>query len=405
MDTMDKQDKLKSVLKEVASSAGKEQIESLCQDLIKTVIETALNSELDEHLGYEKHDSSGTNSGNSRNGYYPKMLTSPSGEIEINVPRDRTGEFEPKAVVKGQTRLESFDDKILSCYAKGMSTRDIAETFEEMFGARVSHSVISRVTESVWEKVLAWQNRPLDSCYPIVYLDCIHVKVRQEKRILTKAVYLALAVNKEGQKELLGMWISENEGAKFWLSVLTELKNRGVCDILIACVDGLTGFPDAIASAFPNTSVQLCIVHMVRNSLKYVSYKDRKSLASALKLIYASATLEEAEAELENFKELWGEKYPAIYKSWQQHWANLIAIFEYPPEIRKAIYTTNAIESLNSVIRKAVKNRRVFPYDKSALKCVFLSCDHASKKWTMPIRNWASAFQHFTLMYEGRLMI
>jgi len=399
----DKQEQMKSLVKELASSASKDQLNILCQDLIKTAFESAFNAEMDEHLGYEKHESTGANSGNSRNGYYPKTLTSTLGEIEVQVPRDRAGEFEPQAIPKGQTRLDGFDDQILACYAKGMSTRDISDTFEEMFGAKLSHSVISKVTENVWEKVLTWQNRPLDSCYPILYLDCIHVKIRQDKRILNKAVYVALGVNREGQKELLGLWVSENEGAKFWLSVLTELANRGVSDILIACVDGLTGFPDAINSAFPNTSIQLCIVHMVRNSLKYVSYKDRKAIAADLKRIYASVTLEEAESELVNFEEVWGTKYPAVHKSWAQNWPNLITLFDFPPQIRKAIYTTNAIESLNSVIRKAIKNRRIFPSDKSALKCIYLACEAASKKWTMPIRDWSAAYQHFSLIYEDRL--
>lgn len=401
-----KQSQMKALLEEmVGSLSTKDQIHALTQDLLKTVVETAMNGELDEHLGYEKNAIEGNNTGNSRNGYYSKTLKSSAGEVDIQVPRDRNGEYEPQFIEKGQSRLESFDDQILACYARGMSTRDIAQTFEEMFGAKISPSVISKVTESVWEQVQTWQNRPLDNCYPIVYLDCIQVKVRHDKQVINKAVYAALGVNLEGQKELLGLWISENEGAKFWLSVLTELKNRGLKDILIACVDGLSGFPEAIATAYPKTSIQLCIVHMIRNSLKYVSWKDRKALAASLKQVYTCVTVEEAETELEALKERWSEKYPSVYKSWKTHWVNLITFFDFPPEIRRVIYTTNAIESLNSVIRKAIKNRRLFPSDKSALKTIYLACELASKRWTMPIRNWCSAVQHFEIMFEGRIKL
>lgn len=400
--TETKSDKMKALLKElVGDLSGQEQIEALSRDLLKTVVETALNGELDEHLGYEKNAKA--LKGNSRNGYYPKKLKGSSGEIEISVPRDRNGEYEPCLIEKGQSRLTAFDDQILSCYARGMSTRDIAATFEEMFGARVSHNIISKVTESVQEKVEAWQNRPLDSVYPVVYLDCIQVKIHHDKRVVNKAIYLALGINMEGQKELLGMWVSENEGAKFWLSVLTELNNRGVKDILIACVDGLTGFPDAISAVFPRTTTQLCIVHMIRNSMRFVSWKDRKQLAAALKRVYSSVTAEEARTELEDFKAIWGEKYPTVYKSWDRHWENIIPLFDFPEAIRKAIYTTNAIESLNSVIRKAIKNRKIFPSDRSALKTIFLATDRASKKWTMPIRDWGIAMQFFSITFGDRL--
>lgn len=396
--------KVKALLEElVGELSGQEQIELLTRDLMKTVVETALKGELDEHLGYERNAKS--SSGNSRNGYYPKTIKSSSGAVEVSVPRDRNGEFEPQIISKGQTRLTQFDDQILSCYARGMSTRDIAATFEEMFDAKVSHNVISKVTEAVWEQVELWQNRPLDAVYPIVYLDCLVVKVRQDKRVVNKAIYLALGVNLEGHKELLGMWVSENEGAKFWLSVLTELNNRGVKDILIACVDGLTGFPDAIAAVFPKTTTQLCIVHMIRNSLKYVSWKDRKSLAAALKLVYSSATEDEARQELEQLKAVWGEKYPSVYQSWERNWENVSPLFQFPEAIRKVIYTTNAIESLNSVIRKAIKNRKIFPSDQSALKTIFLATDRAAKKWTMPIRDWGVAMQFFAINFDGRVKI
>lgn len=399
-----KQKQLQALLKEVVGDlSSKDQLKSLSQDLLKTIVETTFNGELEEHLGYEKHHPSGIGTGNSRNGHYSKTIKSAAGNVEVQVPRDRNGLFEPQFIEKGQTRLPQFDDQILACYARGMSTRDIATTFEEMFGATVSHNVISQVTQAVLEQVQLWQNRPLDEVYPIVYLDCIVVKVHQNKRVIKKAIYLALGINLEGQKELLGMWISENEGAKFWLSVLTELKNRGVNDILIACVDGLTGFPDAIEAAFPKTTVQLCIVHMVRNSLKFVSWKDRKALAAALKRVYQSTTAEEAANELEALQADWGDKYPSVYDSWKRHWGNIIPLFEYPEEIRRAIYTTNAIESLNSVIRKAIKNRRIFPSDQSAMKTIYLATQNASKRWTMPIRNWGQAMQHFSIVFGDRI--
>jgi transposase-like protein len=321
----------------------------------------------------------------------------------VSIPRDRTGDFEPQFVEKGSSRITHFDEKILACYARGMSTRDIAETFEEMFGAKISHSVISKVTESVSEQVSAWQNRQLDEVYTILYLDCIQVKVHHEKRVINKAIYLALGVNLEGRKELLGLWLSENEGAKFWLSVLTELNNRGVKDILIACVDGLTGFPEAISAVFPRTTTQLCIVHMIRNSLRYVSWKDRKQLAAALKRIYTSVTAEEARLALEALKADWNNKYPSVYKSWDSRWENVTPLFEFPDSIRKVIYTTNAIESLNSVIRKAIKNRKIFPSDLSALKTVYLATENAAKKWTMPVKDWGLALQFLDLHFDGRL--
>jgi len=284
-----------------------------------------------------------------------------------------------------------------------MSTRDIVAAFEEMYGARVSPALISRVTEAVLEKVIAWQNRPLDELYPIVYLDCIMAKARQDRRVINKAIYIALGVNLDGEKEVLGLWIQENEGAKFWLSVLTELKTRGVKDIFIACVDGLTGFPDAINAVFPQTKVQLCIVHMVRNSLRFVSWKDRKKVAADLRKIYRAVSVEEAEQELDAFADAWDAKYPSISRMWRRHWPNLITLFEYPDEIRKVIYTTNAIESLNSVIRKAIKNRKVFPNDKAAMKVVYLAIEAASKKWTKPIRDWKAALNRFMIEFPERM--
>ncbi len=367
--------------------------------LTKVTVERALNTELDDHLGYDKHEPS-TNS-NSRNGTSSKRTE--DGQFQLETPRDREGSFEPKLVKKSQTRFTSMDDKILFLYAQGMTTREIVKTFKELYGADASPSLISKVTDGVIEQVIEWQSRELDAVYPIVYLDCIVLKIRQDKRVINKAVYLALGVNMEGHKELLGIWLSENEGAKFWLSVLTELQNRGVKDILIACVDGLKGFPDAINAVYPQTQIQLCIVHMVRNSVKYVPWKDYKAVTADLKKIYQANTEESGLQSLKDFTDKWGDRYPQISRSWHQHWENLNTLFNYPPDIRKAIYTTNAIESLNSVIRKATKKRKVFPTDNSALKVVYLAIRQASEKWTMPIRNWKPALNHFMIEFEDRL--
>ena len=370
--------------------------------LKKMAVEAALGAELDEHLGYAKHEARGHGTGNTRNGYSCKTLKGDHGEVEIDTPRDRNGSFEPQLVRKGQTRLTQFDDQILALYAKGMSTRDIVATFKEMYDADVSAALVSKVTDAVLERVLEWQSRPVDELYPIVYLDCIVLKIRRDKRVINKAIYLALGINLEGQKELLGLWLAETEGAKFWLSVLTELQNRGLKDIFIAAVDGLTGFPEAINTVYPQT-IQLCIVHMVRNSLKFVSWKDRKAVAADLKKIYRSLTVEEAEQELAAFAETWDAKYPTISQSWRRHWPNLITLFDYPDDIRKVIYTTNAIESLNSVIRKAIKNRKVFPHDQAAMKVVYLAIHAAAKKWSMPIRNWKAALNRFMIEFSERM--
>lgn len=369
--------------------------------LTKVTVEAALNAELDEHLGYARHEQS--NHSNSRNGYSSKTIRTEDGEVDLDAPRDRESSFEPQLVKKNQTRFTSMDNKILYLYSKGMTTRDIVATFKEMYDADVSPTLISRVTNAVIEQVVEWQARPLDAVYPIVYLDCLVVKVRQDKQVINKAVYLALGVNIEGHKELLGMWISENEGAKFWLNVLTELQNRGVKDILIACVDGLKGFPDAINTVYPETQIQLCIVHMVRNSLKFVPWKDYKAITADLKRIYQSVTEDEALMSLEQFEKRWDSKYPNISRSWRNNWQNVSTLFNYPEDIRKAIYTTNAIESLNSVIRKAIKKRKLFPHDDSAKKVIYLAIEQASKKWTMPIRNWKTALNRFMIEFEDRL--
>ena len=393
---------LEAFAKEAAKGIKTEKdLAEFSQMLTKITVEAALNAELDEHLGYDKHAQS--DSDNSRNGMSRKQLQTEDGTFELQTPRDRDGSFEPQLVAKGQRRFTSMGDKILSLYAKGMTTREIQATFKEMYNADVSPTLISKVTEGVIDEVIEWQSRPLDAVYPIVYLDCIVVKVRQDKQVINKSIFLALGVNLEGHKDLLGMWIAENEGAKFWLNVLTELQNRGVKDILIACVDGLKGFPDAINTVYPNTRIQLCIVHMVRNSVKFVPWKDYKPVTADLKQIYQSVTEEEALKALDAFAERWDGKYPQISKSWRSHWHNLSTLFDYPEDIRKAIYTTNAIESLNSVIRKAIKKRKLFPSDEAARKVVYLAILDASKKWTMPIRNWKAALNRFMIEFEDRL--
>ena len=380
---------------------SQEDIAEATKLLHKRFFEKTMNAELEDHLGYAKNEPS-TNS-NSRNGSTSKKLYTEDGELIVDTPRDRDGSFEPKIIKKRQTRVPTLDSKITFLYSQGSTTREIVETLEELYGTDISPTLVSRVTEAVMADVIEWQSRPLDDVYPIVYLDCIVVKVRQDKRVINKAIYLALGVNMDGHKELLGLWMSENEGAKFWLSVLTELQNRGVKDILIACVDGLKGFPDAINTVYPQTQIQLCIVHMVRNSMKYVPWKDYKAVAADLKQIYQAVTEEQALLALDEFTDKWDPKYPQISRSWKGHWDNLNTLFNYPADIRKAIYTTNAIESLNSVIRKAIKKRKLFPSDDAATKVIYLATQNASKKWTMPIRNWKSALNRFMIEFEDRL--
>lgn len=404
MDLSMDREKLKALAAELAKDIKTEaDLNALSRELLKLTVETALNAELTEHLGYEKHGDSKLGRGNARNGSTPKRLKGQHGDVEILTPRDREGSFEPQLVRKNQTRLTSMDDQILTLYAKGLSTREIVDTFKEMYDADVSPTLVSRVTDKVLEQITQWQSRPLDAIYPIVYLDCIVIKIRDNLRVINKSIYLALGVNLDGKKDLLGLWMSDNEGAKFWLSVLTELKSRGVQDILIACVDGLKGFPEAIAAEYPDTRIQLCIVHMVRNSLRYVSWKDYKAVTTDLKRIYQATTEDQALVELERFGQQWNATYPQISKSWTTHWVNLRTLFEYPPEIRKAIYTTNAIESLNSVIRSATKRRKLFPNDESAMKVIYLAISQAARKWTMPIQNWRLALNRFMIEFGERI--
>lgn len=377
----------------------------LLKQLTKRLVERTLEAELTDHLGYEPHEPKGHGTGNNRNGKGDKTVQSETGAIDIKVPRDRNGTFEPKLIKKRQRRLEGFDDKVLALYSRGLSTRDIQGQLEELYGVEVSPTLISNVTNAVMDDVRAWQSRPLSAVYPILYFDALFVKSRQEGPVKNKAVYLALGINLEGEKELLGLWIAETEGSKFWHSVFNELKNRGVQDCFIACVDGLKGLPEAIEAVYPETQVQLCIVHKLRNSFKYVPWKDRKAVAKDLRAVYAAATLEEAEQALENFSKLWDAKYPAISPSWRSDWDRLTVFFDYTPEIRKVIYTTNAIESLNYSLRKMLKNRGAFPSDDSIIKILYLAINRVSKKWTMPIRNWKAALNQFVILFGDRVPV
>ena len=374
----------------------------LLKQLTKLLVEKALDAELTEHLGHDRHESVANASGNTRNGKSKKTLKGEFGELPIEVPRDRHGSFEPQLIPKHQTRWSGFDDKIISLYARGMTVREIGAHLQEMYGTEVSPSLISSVTDAVSEEVKAWQARPLDPIYPIVYLDCIHVKVR-EGAVRVKAVYMAIGITMNGHKEVLGLWLAQTEGAKFWLQVVTELRNRGVQDIFIACVDGLKGFPEAIEAVFPKTVVQLCIVHMVRHSLNYVSWKRRKEVAADLRHIYQAATAQEAEQRLGEFEARWDAEYLPIGQSWRRNWSRLIPFFDYPPEIRKVIYTTNAIESVNMSLRKLTKNRGSFPSDEALLKLFFLALRNISQKWSLPIRDWKAALTRFTIEFGDRI--
>jgi putative transposase len=375
--------------------------DGLLKQLTKRLVEKALESEMKEHLGYDKYVRSDTD--NFRNGLSQKNIVTDNGVITIDVPRDRDSEFEPAIIPKRRTRIEGLDDKIISLYAKGMSMSDIKLQLKELYGAEVSESLISRITDDVIDDVKAWQTRPLEPIYPVVFFDAMVVKVRQDKSIINKAVYVALSIDTTGRKDILGLWISENEGAKFWLSNMTELKNRGLQDILIACSDNLTGMSDAISAVYPKTEHQLCIVHQIRNSLKYVSYKDRKIVAADLKPIYTAITEEEAMLALESFDSKWGKRYPQIAKSWISNWANLVIFLQYPDSIRKVIYTTNALESLNSQLRRVTANKRVFPNDDAVFKLLYLTIQYITRKWTMPIQNWPEAMAHFIIKFDGRI--
>lgn len=377
----------------------------LLKQLSKAVIERAMQAEMTEQLGYEKNDQSEKETSNRRNGKTSKTLRTDQGPLKITIPRDRAGSFEPEIIPKHQRSFKGFDDKLLAMYSRGMTNRDITETLKEIYGTEVSPELISRVTDSVKELLDEWRTRPLSEFYPVVFLDALVINVKDNAHIVKKSIFLALGINMEGSKELMGMWIEENEGAKFWLGILNELKNRGVQDILIAAVDGLTGFPEAINAVFPKTEVQLCIVHMVRNSLRFVPFKDRKAVASDLKSIYLAPSEDAAESALGAFSEKWDLKYPMISRSWRTRWAEVIPFLKFPQVIRKMVYTTNAIESVNYTIRKATRNRQSFPTSDSAMKLIFMALQNISKKWTMPIRDWGSVLNQFAVIYGDRVPI
>ncbi len=375
----------------------------LLKQLTKQLLERAMAAEMTEHVGYEKHEAAGDGSGNSRNGKSAKTIKGTFGTLPIEVPRDRNGTFEPQIVSKHQRRFTGFDENIISLYARGLSTREIQQHLEEIYQVDVSPGLISSVTDEVIDEVKTWQNRQLDEVYPIMYLDAIQFKVRDAGHVMNKAVYLAIGVNMDGLKEVLGLWIAQTEGAKFWLQVVTELKNRGVMDIFIACVDGLKGFPEAIETVYPQAEVQLCIVHLVRHSLGFVGWKQRKEVAADLKKIYTAATESEAEQRLDEFADKWDAKFPTISRSWRKNWTRVIPFFAHPAEIRRVIYTTNAIESLNMSLRKVTKARGSFPNDEAVMKLLYLALRNIAKKWTMPLHDWKAALNRFAIVYEDRL--
>lgn len=403
----DKDDLIEKLLEDVDfSKLTPEQItgeSGLLKQLTKRIVEKAMNAEMKDHLGYEKNAPEGKGTGNSRNGRSKKTLLTEIGDVDIDVPRDRNGEYEPQVVKKNQRRFEGFDDKIISMYARGMTTRDIQGHLKDIYGVDVSPDLISTVTNDIMTDVKEWQNRSLDPIYPVVYFDALVVNGRTEGKAARKSVYIALGLDLHGKKDVLGLWIGENEGAKFWMGIISELKNRGVEDILIACIDGLKGLPEAINAVFPATRIQLCIVHMVRNSVKYVSYKERKILCADLKTIYTASSEKLGREALCEFAAKWDGRYPMISKSWENNWNNLNEFFAYPPDVRRIIYTTNAIESLNFTLRKVTKNRAAFPTDDAILKIMYLALTNVSKKWTMPIRDWGSAMNQFAVYFGDRV--
>lgn len=411
---------------EIASQARTaEDLNGLMRLMMKSALERMLDTEMDVHLGRKElpidgkmepgpaeapaaasmpPSNSTTRSPNRRNGRSKKTVRGDVGELTIATPRDRDGTFQPQLIGKHQRRVPGFDEKILALYAKGMTTRDIQDIVRELYDVEVSATLISEITADLDVEVTAWRTRPLEAVWPIVYFDGIVVHVRGANgRVSKHTVYVALGVNIDGHKELLGLWLGENEGAKFWLSCLTDLKNRGLRDIFVVCIDGLSGFAEAVHAAYPQTKVQLCIVHLVRAALRYVSTQDSKAVIADLKKIYQAATVVEAEQALEEFTQAWDEKYPTIAKMWRAKWTDIITLFDFPPAIRKAIYTTNAIESVNSVIRKFTRNRKIYPNEESALKIVYMAIHEASKKWTMPVRHWKQALNHFAIMFEDRM--
>jgi transposase-like protein len=393
--------KLISLLAEECESM--QDIQDLLKHLFKGTIEEMLESEMDNHLGYDKHSALGDLSGNSRNGYNKKTIQTQMGKSEIKVPRDRNGEFEPQIIEKYQNKSDGLEHKIIAMYAKGMSTRDIEDHLRDIYGIDASPALISRITDKVLPAVMEWQSRPLERIYPIVFLDGIVYKIKKDAKVINKCFYTVLGLNMEGRKEILGMWVTENESASFWASVCNELRNRGVEDILIACRDNLTGFSQAIEAAFPRTEQQLCIIHQIRNSTRYVSYKDLKPVMKDLKAIYQAPSEEDALYHLEEFKDNWDNKYPQISKSWEENWAALSAYFKYPTEVRRLIYTTNAVEGFHRMLRKYTKTKTVFPSDDSLKKSIYLSIQEITKKWSMPVRDWGIIMGQLSIFFGERI--
>lgn len=369
--------------------------------LKKALLERALGAELTHHLGYEKGDPAGRGTGNSRNGTSSKALLTNDGEIEIEVPRDRAGTFEPVIIAKGQTRFDGFDEKIISLYGRGMTVREIQGHLAELYGTEVSPDLISKVTDAILEEVRDWQSRPLEPVYPVIFFDALRVKIRDEGLVKNKAVYVVLGINASGEKDVLGLWIEQTEGAKFWLKVMNDLRNRGVTDILIAVVDGLKGFPEAINSVFPKTTVQTCIVHLIRNSLSFVSWKDRKAIMPSIKAIYHAENADAALLRLDDFEAEWGKRYPAIGAAWRRAWQHVIPFFAFAPDIRKMIYTTNAVEALNRSLRKIIKTRGSFPNDEAAMKLLYLAIRNAGIHWRRPVA-WTAAMGQFAIQFGER---
>ena len=402
---MEERTKLEAALDELIEGKSAGEIAGpggLLKQLTKALLERAMSAEMTQHLGYVKNAAEGRGSGNSRNGRSRKRVQGDFGQVEIEVPRDRKGSFEPKILPKHERRFTGFDDKIVSMYARGMSTRDIQAHLQEIYGVEVSAGLVSEVTDAVMEDVRAWQSRPLEPLYMILYLDALVVKMRHEGRVENRAVFVAVGVTQEGTKEVLGLWTSATEGAKLWMQILTEIRNRGVQDILIACVDGLRGFPEAIQAVYPKTEVQLCIVHMVRNSLAFVSWKDRKQVAADLKQIYRAATAEQAKQSLNEFDAKWSARYPTIARMWERHWAGISPLFAYPEQIRRAIYTTNVVESLHMTLRKVIKTRASFPNEESALKLLYLAMQNISQRWKAAT-DWRTSLNHFMVVYGDRI--
>lgn len=400
------QNERQKLIKELAKEcASVEDVHEKLRDLFKDTLQEIFEVEMDEHLGYKKHDNKGDNTGNSRNGYSDKTIQSRFGQSEIKIPRDRKGYYEPKIVRKYETTSNQLEDQIIAMYAKGMSTRDIEDHMKDIYGIEVSATTVSKVTDKILPLISEWQSRPLDRVYPIVFLDAIHFKVRKDNRIINKAAYSVMGINMDGMKDILGIWVGENESASFWLGICNDLKNRGVEDILIACKDGLSGFSEAISSVFPQTEIQLCVIHQIRNSLKYVPYKQQKELMADLKKVYRALTIEEAELGFEAFKDKWGKRHPIIIRSWEKNWDELTAYFKYPYEIRRIIYTTNTIEGYHRQLRKVTKTKTAYPSDESLKKIIYLATMEVQKKWSMPLREWKQCVSQFHIYFSDRLKV